>query len=176
MKYQFYLCENPKGPEEDAFSEQYILHAKSPRFTARILAFQEDIDVATAEYAGPNITFYYINADGIREIFTLVAEEIYDQSDASVIDSKLKRMADWYTDYLMWEDRQNIGKAGKRDNLSDYNASTPDLKILHNGQKWCIIYRGIIKVFDIETEMDEYLLTKLNFTDKQLEEGVINKF
>lgn len=34
MKYQFYLVENPKGHAEDHFTEQYILHAKPPRFIA----------------------------------------------------------------------------------------------------------------------------------------------
>lgn len=174
MKYQFYLVENPKGHQADQFTEQYILHAKAPRFIARVIQFQEDFDIATAEYEGPNITFFYINTDGIREVHTLVAEQLIDAATTDQVESKLKRMADWWVDYLMWEDRQNTGRGGQRQNLVDYNEQTPGLKIIYNGEKWCVIYQGIIKTFDAEPLMDDFLIHKLNFTDEQLQEGTIN--
>ncbi len=172
MKSQFYLVENPKHTD---ITDQYILHAKPPRFLARIISFEEDIDIATTEHEGPNISFFYINPDSLREVYTLVVEQQFDPAMPEQIDSKLKRMADWWADYLMWEDRQETGRGGKRENLADYNDQTPDLKIIYNGEKWCVIYRGIIKTFDAEPLMDEFLTTKLNFTDEQLEEGVINE-
>lgn len=173
MKHQFYLVENPK---ETDFAEQYILHAKAPRFIAQILQFQEEFDIATAEYEGPNITFFYINPDGIRETHTLVASQLIDPATPEQIEGKLKRMADWWVDYLMWEDRQTSGRGGKRENLADYNEQTPGLKILYNDFKWAIIYHGIVKVFEAEPEMDIYLTTKLNFTDEQLQKGTINRY
>lgn len=175
MKYQFYLVENPKGHEADQFTEQYILHAKAPRFIARIIQFQEDFDIATAQYEGPNITFYYINPDGIREVHTIVAEQLIDPTTTEQVESKLKRMADWWLDYLAWEDRQTSGRGGYREYLADFNDQTPGLKIINNGTKWAVIYHGIIKTFDIEPLMDEFLTTKLNFTDDQLKEGTINQ-
>lgn len=174
MKYQFYLVENPKGHAEDQFTEQYILHAKPPRFIARVIQFQEDFDIATAQYEGPNTTFFYINPDGIREVHTLVAEQLIDAATTDQVESKLKRMADWWVDYLMWEDRQAEGRAGQREYLADFNNQTPGLKLIYNGQKWAVVYNGIIKTFDAEPEMDIYLTTKLNFTDEQLQEGTIN--
>ena len=173
MKSQFYLMENPK---EVDISDKYIFHSKSPKFIAQIHSFEEDIDMLTFSTIGENIAFYYINTYGLKELYMLVVVEDFGNNNEK-IQSKLKRMADWWTSYLVWEDQQNLRKGGTSFSLVDFNEKCIGLKIIHSDSdnKWLVIYKGLTKVFESEQEMDYFLTAKLNFTDEQLEKGAINK-
>lgn len=170
-KHQFYLEEHPKEIDPD---DQYIRHTKFPRFVAKILSFQDEFEIAMQEWEGENITFFYINADSLREVYCLVIVEKFDEAESEKFESKLKRMADWWTDYLMWEDRQQVGAAGKASSLQDWNESTPGLKIIYSSNRWMIIYKGIVKTFEDEYSMDNYLMEKFNLTEEQLDKGILN--
>jgi len=85
-----------------------------------------------AEYTGHNTSFSYISPDSLQIITTLVVTNEIDEAAVDLVQSKLKRMADWYMDYIMWQDRETNGKAGESGFLEDYNINVPQLKIINS--------------------------------------------
>ena len=171
MKSQFYLMENPKTGDTN---DQFIFHAKKPQFIAKIISFEDDVEMVAQDEEGENITFFYINSFGFREIYTLTVVRVFDTEEEK-IQSKLKRMADWWASYLVWEDQQQGRRGGTTAGLPDYNQHCKGLKILYSthSQRWCVIYNGIVKTFDNEIEMDDFLIQKLYFKEIALEKGKI---
>lgn len=174
MKSQFFLVENPITQDTD---DQFIYHSKNPRFFAKIIALEQDIEIATMQHVGENITFFYINPDSIKECYTLVVTDNIDNATEDQLQSKLKRMTDWWYNYLIWEDKQNVGVAGQKSLLADWNENTPGLKILYSdfAGKWMIIYKGIVKTFENEFMMDDFLINKMDVKESNLKEGYLNQ-
>jgi 8-oxo-dGTP pyrophosphatase MutT (NUDIX family) len=100
----FLLCDNPMTAAAD--DRQFILHNRNPKLLAEVRHFRDvnDFDIENTKAKIPWCEVLKYSPDTI--FFTIVWVDNSDQDMPDKIPGTLKRMADWYKSYLIWEDSQ----------------------------------------------------------------------
>lgn len=106
---QFLLCENPTADD----NQLYILHTREPYILARVEHYEDLSDERRMEIERtitigsrldypPETIFFHalwvVEGDELKKITP--------QEQANTLAGIMRRMADWYEDYLEWEDAQ----------------------------------------------------------------------
>jgi hypothetical protein len=105
---KFLFCENPIADKSDG--RQFILHARRPVILAEVFHFNEAQEsesmeckrafnlCATLDYPPEYIVLGAVWTEPIV---------IKNQEEANRLAGIMRRMADWYETYLIWEDSQD---------------------------------------------------------------------
>jgi hypothetical protein len=109
---KFLLCENPIADQSDG--RQFILHTRPPRLLAEIFAFEKISDEKIMEIQRQITTGSRLDYGPETFVFGLLwifesdfKEEMSSQQRANEVAGIMRRMADWYEAYLIWEDSQD---------------------------------------------------------------------
>ena len=102
---KFLLAEN-EMMRNDPRRGEYILHTRHP---AMLIQIHNTTDPLTSSVTLSsddigNLRIEYVNTDGIIEEIFLRIIFLYEDSPKEKIINVLKRAADWYLNYLQWQD------------------------------------------------------------------------
>ena len=88
----------------------------------------------------------------------------------------LKEAVVWYTSNLNKDDIKTYGKSSQVSLLSDLNALTPGLQVVHLEKldKFILSYPDGVKTFDDSASMDAFTNQTLGYSHVQLEDGYFN--
>lgn len=149
---------------------ELIHHMRSPMWVATVQPTDGD-DLFTDEGILSRVATY-INSEGLLELHRLTIRRVYDEAALEQLEEDLEKAIHWYVSYMAAEDQK-----GGKPMLRYYNEKLKDLRVgYREGVGWMIIYRGIIKKFAVEPEMDDFLINKLGINEADLNEGYINEF
>lgn len=170
---KFLICENPMA--EGSSETQFILHTQEPQMLAVVLNEFTDRQYQTRHHDDAQIVAY-LNPDGLLETCKLVPIVGYgDQFNHSDLAGLMKRMADWWSSYLAYEDEE-IDKQGNPLRVADFSPKMEGLKVIADFKKdkYLIIYKGFTYAFECEADSKEYLRT-LGFDDDDFANGILNE-
>jgi hypothetical protein len=108
---KFLFCENPIADQSDG--RQFILHSRPPYILAEIHAFEnlseeKRMEIERQATIGSRLD-YGIETFFFFPVWIVHADAFENKSDQEIADSiagLMRRMADWYEAYLVWEDKQ----------------------------------------------------------------------
>ncbi|MBW7889325.1 MAG: hypothetical protein H3C35_13375 [Bacteroidetes bacterium] len=106
---KFLFCENPIADQSDG--RQFIFHNREPRLLAEVFSFENISDEKILEIQRQSDVGSRLDY-GVETIFFfpiwIEKTEILDaQKYSDNLAGIMRRMADWYQAYLIWEDSQD---------------------------------------------------------------------
>lgn len=171
--YKFLLAENPFS--NGKFEDFIFSGRKNKRGLIKIKEL--DISDLYKKAEEKNIyTVYFTSKDtGLPEFYELSFTDIWDIPD-NKINVILKDAGKWYKNYLIWEENQMNKVLNTPPLLKDYSSNIKGLKIIYSNfnKKWLVIFKGKIKIFLSEQDMNNWLINDMKIDEKLLNKGFIN--
>lgn len=165
---KFMICENPMLSDEHY--NEFILHTQPPEFLAVVL--EKDSPEQYQKLSYPVIeTIGHMHDDGLLTIYILAPIIQYSEGDIKPV---LKRMADWFRSYLIYEDKI-ASKHGSMFKIMPFSEDYPETRVIADEvmNKFIIIHNSTVKEFrtreEFETEMN-----RIGISD--ISTGTINIF
>ena len=172
--HKFLLCENPVGNDN---IELYIYSTREGKRALIEIKFLETADVFESFDNNPAYTLYYTSKEtGFPEFHELSVFDNWDVPDHK-ISVVLKEAGKWYKNYMIWDEKQSFEGIPNEALIKDYNKKLKGLKIIYSkaAEKWMVVFRGKIKVFNTELEADHWLIKDMNINEDDLNDGVVNE-